>query len=59
MSQVVEAVKQTGFKDVEILPMMVVSATDADGKRVMPLIDPQTMQAIEVTDGEQTASTRR
>jgi hypothetical protein len=59
VDQVVEAVKQTGFKDVEILPMMVVSATDANGKRVMLLIDPRTMQAIEFTDGDQTASSRR
>ena len=59
LQQVVDAVKQTGFKNVGVLPMIVISATDANGKRVMLLVDPQTMQAIEVKDEAETASTRR
>ena len=59
LQQVVDAVKQTGFTNVGVLPMFVVSATDANGKRVLLLINPETMHAIEVKDEDETASSRR
>jgi hypothetical protein len=56
--QIVDAVKQSGFRDVGMLSLFVLSATSANGRRVLLLVDPQTMQAIEVIDQNETASTR-
>ena len=59
LQDVIDAVKNSGFKNVGVLPMFVVSAKSADGKDVLLLIDPQTMHAIEVKDESPSASTRR
>jgi len=57
LQQIVDAVANSGYKDPGIVPMFVVSATDASGKRVLLLVDTETMQAIEVRDDPDVAAT--
>jgi hypothetical protein len=59
LQEVIDAVEKSGFKNVGVLPMFVISAIAADGKDVLLLVDPQTMQAIEVKDESANASTQR
>jgi len=56
LQQITEAATNSGYKDPEVIPMFVVSATDANGKRVLLLVDPETMQAIEVRDDPDVAA---
>jgi hypothetical protein len=56
LRQITDAVTNSGYKDPDVIPMFVVSATDANGKRVLLLVDPETMQAIEVRDDPDVAA---
>jgi hypothetical protein len=56
LRQITDAVENSGYKDPDVIPMFVVSATDASGKRVLLLVDPETMQAIEVRDDQDVAA---
>jgi len=56
LRQITDAVEGGGYKDPSVVPMFVVSATDAKGKRVLLLVDPETLQAIEVRDDPDVAA---
>lgn len=56
LQQITDAVTNSGYKDPSVVPMFVVGATDASGKRVLLLVDPETLQAIEVRDDQDVAA---
>ncbi len=56
LQQIIQAVANSGYKDPGLISMFVVSATDPNGKRVLLLVDPETLQAIEVRDDADVAA---